>query len=318
MRPMFIALVLAGVTGFSATALAAQNGERWEYTSKMQSDKAQGFSMPAMTMQMCQEPGWKNPPQGQQQDSECKVKDYQKSGSTMSWRIECPQGKGRGQMTLQGSDSFTGFTEFTSADGQFRMDMTGRKLGSCDPAIDRTVVNGMNMPNAQEVQQMQANMNQQMEMANTQTCASAISSMQLMLFTMEGSPCAKQKPAFCKRLQTGDGAMQVVAQDAAGENLNQAIEYCALPREKVIGAACKQAKATKNWEFLADNCKTEADELAQKHCAGRDFTTVYATEYGSFCTQYAADLMSDGGKVEKKEESNVEKGVKALKDLIKW
>lgn len=318
MRPV-IAVFTAVSTLLTATAaVAAQNGERWEYTTKMQSDQAQGFAMPAMTMQMCQEPGWKNPPKGQQQDEECKVRDYKKSGNTMSWRVECPQGKGYGEMTLQGSDKFTGFTEFTTEDGQFRMDMTGRKLGSCDPAADRTVVNGMSMPNAQEIQQMQANMNQQMEMANAQSCASAIQSMQLMIFTMDGSPCAKQKPAFCKRLQTGDGAMMVVGQDASGEALNQAIAFCGLGRDKVVGAACKQAKATKNWEFLALNCKAEADELAQQHCAGRDFTTVYATEYGSFCTQYAAELMSDGGKVEKKEESTVEKGAKLLKDLIKW
>ena len=317
MRMLFAVLAVAGVL-LSPTGHAAQNGERWEYTTKMQSEQMQGFAMPPMTMQMCQEPGWKNPPKGQQQDSECEVLDYKKSGSKMSWRIQCPEGKGHGEMTLQGNDKFTGFTEFTSADGQFRMDMSGRKLGSCDPAVDRTVVNGMNVPNAQEIQQMQANMNQQMEMANVQTCASAIQSMQLMMFTMDGSPCTKQKPAFCKRLQTGDGAMLVVGQDASGEALNQAIEFCGIGRDKVLAAACKQAKAGKNWEFLAANCQAEADELAQKHCAGRDFTTVYATEYGSFCTQYAADLMSDGGKVEQKEESTVEKGTKLLKDLIKW
>ena len=70
MRPTITLLALTSIInlipGLATVAQAAQVGERWEYTSKMQSDQAQGFSMPAMTMQMCQEPGWKNPPKGQQ------------------------------------------------------------------------------------------------------------------------------------------------------------------------------------------------------------------------------------------------------------
>lgn len=132
-------LVLIGL--FSLTAMAA-DGERWEYQHTM---KMEGMSIPPMTAQMCQEPGWKSPPKGEDQGN-CKVKDYQKNGSKMSWKMECPEGSGHGEITLQGSDKFTGFTEFTTGDGKMRMDMTGRKIGSCDPGKTRNVVNGQTMP----------------------------------------------------------------------------------------------------------------------------------------------------------------------------
>jgi len=317
-----IRLAVASVIALIAvSSFGAQNGERWEYQTRMQLEQMEGMALPAMTMQVCNEPGWKTPPKGQQQDSDCKINDYQKTGNTMSWSIECPEGKGRGEMTLQGADKFTGFMEFSSDQGNMRMDMSGRRIGNCDPGSDPVVVDGAAVPTTAEMQQMQADMGKQIESANTEACAESISAMQLTLFTLEGSPCAKHKPAFCKRLQTGDGAMQVVTQDASGETLNQALAYCGLQKDKVMVNACKQASATKQWDFLGSHCKADADALAQKHCAGRDYTSVYATEFGSFCTHYAADLMSDGGATtaaEQKEETAVEKGTKLLKDLIKW
>ncbi len=132
----------------SSIAVAGQTGERWEYQNTMQMDKAQGFAMPTMTSQICQEPGWKTPPASTPTTGECKLLDHQRNGDKMSWHVQCPNGEGRGEMTLQGNDAFTGKMEFTSSQGNFRMQMQGRKLGSCDPAVDKPSFNGMTIPTA--------------------------------------------------------------------------------------------------------------------------------------------------------------------------
>lgn len=223
--PLVVSLVASSF--LAPASLAGQSGERWEYTTKMQSAQMQGFAMPAMTVQVCNEPGWKTPPKGQQQDSDCAVQDYQKSGNKMSWRVECPNGKGRGEMTLAGSDAFTGFTEFSTDQGQFRMDMTGRKIGSCDPASDGVVVNGMNLPNAAQMQQHAAGMSAGMAAGgqNPQLCGMALQQMQPFLFKA-GAPCAAQQAAFCARLK-GDGGKQLASTDPSGEMAKMAQSICA-------------------------------------------------------------------------------------------
>ncbi len=145
-RRQRVAMALAML--MSAATQAGQTGERWEYQNTMQMDNVQGFAMPTMTSQICQEPGWKTPPASGPNNSECKLLDHQRKGDTMSWHVQCPNGEGRGEMTLQGSDAFTGKMEFTSSQGNFKMQMQGRKLGSCDPAVDKPSFNGMTMPTA--------------------------------------------------------------------------------------------------------------------------------------------------------------------------
>jgi len=144
-REGLIAIVM-GLT--SSIALAGQTGERWEYQNTMQMDNMQGFAMPAITTQICQEPGWQTPPATSPTAGECKLLDHQRNGDTMSWQVQCPNGQGKGEMTLQGSDAFTGKMEFISEQGNFKMQMKGRKLGSCDPAVDKPSMNGMTAPTA--------------------------------------------------------------------------------------------------------------------------------------------------------------------------
>lgn len=218
--PVSVALISAVV---ATAAVAGQTGERWEYQTKVQSAQMQGFAMPAMTVQVCNEPGWKTPPQGQQQDSECQVQDFQKSANKMSWRVECPNGKGHGEMTLAGNDTFTGFTEFSTDQGQIRMDMSGRKIGSCDPAKDGVVVNGMNLPDAAQMQQAVAGMNASGQ--NPQMCGMALQQMQPFLFK-DGAPCAAQKAAFCARLN-GEGGKQLASRDPNGDMTKMAKAVCA-------------------------------------------------------------------------------------------
>src|SRR5688572_26908901 len=104
MQHLFLSVALLAATTVFPFAAYAANGESWEYSNTMQME---GMRMPPMKIKVCQEPGWKSPPKGDDQ-SKCKVKDYQKSGNKMSWKMECPEGSGRGEVTLQGEDKFTG------------------------------------------------------------------------------------------------------------------------------------------------------------------------------------------------------------------
>lgn len=155
-RYFFSLALLTSAFLFPFTGYAA-SGESWEYTSTM---KMEGMNMPPMKLKVCQEPGWKSPPKGDGQ-SKCKIEDYQKNGDRMKWKVTCPEGSGRGEVTLQGDDKFTGFTEFTTAQGKMQMDMSGRKLGSCDPAASPNTLNGKAAPNQETIKALREAFQQQ-------------------------------------------------------------------------------------------------------------------------------------------------------------
>lgn len=152
----FTFLCSACALALTATAFA---GEQWEYTSKMKSPEmeAMGMVMPPMVVKICKEDGWKTPPKN---DEKCKISNFKNNGKTMSWDVACPEGKGHGEITLQGNDKFTGFTEFSTANGQMRMDMSGRKLGTCDAAGQQVSVDGKPLPHAIDLEKLKKQMEQ--------------------------------------------------------------------------------------------------------------------------------------------------------------
>lgn len=115
----------------------AATGESWEYTNQM---NMPGMSMPSSTTKVCKEAGWDKPPQTQQRGSEqCQTSQFNRNANTITWQMKCPEGIARGRMTFQGNDSFTGATEFESDRGKFTMNLSGRRVGSCEIAEGKGV-----------------------------------------------------------------------------------------------------------------------------------------------------------------------------------
>src|SRR5688572_18671525 len=74
---------------FSLPVLAADDGDKWEVTSKM---TVEGMDMPmgAQTHTVCSPKDWEEPPGGTSgPGGECTVSDVQKSGNKFTWKATC-------------------------------------------------------------------------------------------------------------------------------------------------------------------------------------------------------------------------------------
>jgi hypothetical protein len=112
-------------------AAPAVAGEQWEVTSQMTME-GMPFPMPVTTNKVCStnsEPPVSDPP-----DGDCQMTDLTTVGSTTTWTAQCTGEHpmtGRGEITYNGSDSYTGQIRFESADGVMTLKLSGKKLGAC-------------------------------------------------------------------------------------------------------------------------------------------------------------------------------------------
>ena len=119
------------ITGASAEIKEGQ----WEITTKTE---MKGMQMPATTMKQCITN--KDPvPQKQEKGQECKMKDQQVSGDTVTYTMECKRAEGTivssGKMTYK-ANTFNGTTDTTfktkgQPDMKMISTMTGKYLGPC-------------------------------------------------------------------------------------------------------------------------------------------------------------------------------------------
>ena len=131
-----LALISACALFGSLTAAIGQgNGDLWQVTSQM-SMVGLPFQMPAQTQQVCSARNWTTAPAGNGPDQTCRNTDFSMSGNTANWKITCqsPPSTGVGQITRNGDDAYSGSIKFASAQGEMTINLTGRRVGSCDPS----------------------------------------------------------------------------------------------------------------------------------------------------------------------------------------
>jgi hypothetical protein len=107
-------------------------GVLWESTSQMVMP-GMPFSPPPRTMKVCAAAVWTKPPPGG--DPSCVSSDFQTVGNKVTWKVEC-HGQmpmtGTGEITFDGSDSYTGAINATADGANVTIKLSGRKVGSCD------------------------------------------------------------------------------------------------------------------------------------------------------------------------------------------
>lgn len=316
---LYIKTLAAALLVLPALA-SAESGERWESTTKVHMEGM--GELPTMTIQDCREPGFKKPPKMGDKDKDCQMTKFDHSGNTVIWEVACT-GKekmtGRGTITHT-SDSYTGAMDMDSSHGKIHMDMSGHKTGSCDTSTDTApVVNGMQMPNQQQMAQYQQQIQSTMAIANVQMCTNAVMSMQVEVFTMAGSPCASQTANFCERLKSPEGAHQAMEQSSPGHDvMSQGAALCGVNKDDLSKNSCAGAVSAKDWDFLKMHCPADADVIVKTQCAGRSYSSVAGTEYGDFCTRYAADQMAQPEPTKESLKDKAQKGIDTIKGLIKW
>jgi hypothetical protein len=128
-------LVLLGLP----TTLSAQpsgKGDLWESTS--QSSMTMGgmsMPMPPQTQRLCAAKTWKRPPVASNQDQNCTTSDFAVAGQRVSWTSVCTGQMamtGKGEITRQGADAYSGTLKYAFAEGTMTVAISGKKVGECD------------------------------------------------------------------------------------------------------------------------------------------------------------------------------------------
>jgi hypothetical protein len=112
---------------------APAKGDLWEVTTRM-SMEGMPMQMPAQTGKFCSARVWTRPPAADNPNQKCTRTAYTVSGSKVSWTESCvgPTMTGKGEITRQGEDAYTGTIQYASAQGNMTINLSGRKIGSCD------------------------------------------------------------------------------------------------------------------------------------------------------------------------------------------
>lgn len=116
----------------SARASAEPPGILWETTSQTVMEGLP-MQMPAMTSRSCAAKEWKQPPPSG--DQSCKTTEFKVVGNKATWSVQCTGDmpmSGVGEMTFNGTDSYTGIVKFSAQGMNMTVRMTGKKVGTCD------------------------------------------------------------------------------------------------------------------------------------------------------------------------------------------
>lgn len=126
------ALLLLGLPPVLADETPAK-GDLWEVSSKM-SMESLPMEMPGQTLKVCAAKNWTKPPAGDNPRQACRRSEYTVAGDKVTWteRCESPTMTGKGEITRQGKDAYTGAIVYASAQGTMTIKLTGHKVGSCD------------------------------------------------------------------------------------------------------------------------------------------------------------------------------------------
>jgi hypothetical protein len=262
--------------------------------------------MGGMTQQVCQDKDPKKQVVPGQQSEECKIIDQRQSGNKTSITLACPQGRMYLENTYNAARTeYKGTMRMTSPQGETTMNMSARKVGACDATAERKKREAQVASIERQSAQAQDMMRQQREMQIGQ-CAEAVETMDYGKLGMYGQ--CKQHPEYCQTMGSDPGNKQVMTACAARQAEYckryrteagflkakadaKAAEACGLSVDQVKAELCPGAAKREALAFLGRYCLAEAKPLAEKHCAGRDFTALRAgkgtrDKYDDFCMAY--------------------------------
>lgn len=302
-------LVACSLLFLPLAAVAQAKGDLWEITMSMP-------GMPAGMMQpqrVCQ---GDDPERAAKQDPntrDCKVTDTKKTATRTTVTMSCKDGS-----TMVIDQQYNaGRTEFKSTmstkggkQGDFTMNVTGRKVGACDAVAERKArdekMAGIQAQVAANQAQAAASMKEGADKAIKQ-CAAAVDGMQWRDLGIHGqcyrktdaqckqhfdmynaiSPeinkrCNASVAEFCKRLQTADGFMKTQGRESVAQS-------CGVSIASIKAANCPKALQAGQLAFLGGYCPVEARPLAMEHCGGRDYTSRSGGKYARFCENYLAN-----------------------------
>lgn len=312
------AIALAGAMSLSLAAVAAGTDDLWEVTTQM--------NMPGMppgmggnTQQQCYEKDMRKNVTKGKNAQECTVTDYKESGNKLTITMSCKNNRSAVMEYVfnSGRTEYKGTTRMKDGGREMVMNMSGRKVGTCDAQQARSEREGQIAAMKAQANSAQAQADQAKKQgsdAQIAECSKAVDAMDMGKLGMYGrcyrksddtcnsmmnsygkmypevqSACTAKAAEFCKRYQTQDGFTK------AGGN-PKAAEMCGLSADKVKASLCPGALKAESLDFLGRYCPAEAKPLAQKYCTGRDYTSREGGKYATLCTAYLSNLDTDEAK----------------------
>lgn len=282
MTPVLFALLMPSFSH------AAEPGDLWDTTIEI---KGGGMSLPARKQQICTPRGVEGPEAMSAEDNRCQMTDIQRSPGRFSYKVSCPDGSGTGEMIYQGKDSYTSTMTMTTQGQTMTMKTQGKRVGDCDASAQK-----------KQFAAAQA----QAASAMAQTCAAAVESLNpQMLDPAMGLNCdAKYKQQLCNKFGTPAGFDVVADRSASAASmpaglsigtLNEVGAFCGTDVADLQAKLCKTAESKEDLTFIGKHCPVIAAPIAQRECAGRNFTSPPAEKYREFCYAYARDVMQGEG-----------------------
>jgi hypothetical protein len=111
---------------------AAAKGDLWEVTSRM-SMEGMPMEMPAQKLKVCAAKNWTKPPAGDNPNQKCTRSEYKISGDKVTWTETCesPSMSGKGEITREGNDAYSGSIVYAARRGNMTIKLAGHKVGEC-------------------------------------------------------------------------------------------------------------------------------------------------------------------------------------------
>ena len=313
-RSAAAALALAAAAAWAPGA-AAQSDELWEVTSQM-SMPGMPAGMGAMTHQLCQEKASKKPALGEQMEK-CQVTDFKESGNRITMTVRCPEGTGHIEHTYNAARTeYKGTMKMKTRDGDMTMTSAGRKVGSCDAKVARKKQEAEQaaiMASVASAQAQGAAEIKKFQDEAIRSCAQAPEAMDPRKLGVWGQcgqqpeqckaqqasgmdpggraekACNASRAKLCARYQTPEGYFKAKGDQSTAH-------VCGVDAVAVKTSLCPKAgKTDDSLPFLGRYCPVEAKPLAEKHCAGRDYTAMRTSgdkpkdKYFDFCLAYLAN-----------------------------
>ena len=286
-----LVLTTSLVLGATAALAAPGSGDLWEVTTVMSMEGMPAGMMQPRTQQVCSARDWTKPPIAQDEKHKCDVTDWSNTPTKSTWKMHCPadQMDGTGEITRTSPDAYTGVMKMTSPHGTMNMNLTGKKIGPCDAEAAQA---GREAQMAQ-VQAQAAAAQKSADDAKAQACKATAESMDPRMLDMQAQVCdaATYKPMMCAKASSDEGFKELKGRPADAENgLAAVAKYCGMDVAAKEKDLCKKAAAGESdLAYVARNCPDEAAPIAQRECAGRDYTALAGTKYAGFCATYAAN-----------------------------
>ena len=131
---------LAAIAALGLLALAPVRaddppGVLWQVSSQMVME-GMPFSPPPNSVKVCTAKEWTKPPPSS--DKTCVNTDFTRVGNKATWTMQCSGEMpmtGTGEITFEGTDSYTGAIKATAEGMTMTIKLSGTKLGTCDKPI---------------------------------------------------------------------------------------------------------------------------------------------------------------------------------------